>query len=81
MPKPIQIEQGATLRLEQKPNGGWVIDKPGPSDFVIPEALGAYSSSEDMIHALATALGVSLGQPPAISVALSDFVPGVTPVR
>ncbi|WP_333846913.1 hypothetical protein [Phaeobacter italicus] len=53
-PKQVDLPR---LMLNPAPNGGWVVSK-APNDMgAIPETLGAYSSTEDMLEALRQALG------------------------
>ena len=51
----------APITLEMAPNGGWIATQQADSRCV-PNRLGAYSSAEDMLRALAGALGVSMGE-------------------
>lgn len=59
-PRIAVFNTDAPIILEMAPNGGWIITQQADSRCV-PNRLGAYSSAEDMLGALAEALGVSMG--------------------
>jgi hypothetical protein len=63
MPKPYlpPIEAGQKLSLLPAPNGGWIVEKPASLSHLMPQVIGAFGSSSQMLTALADALATLEG--------------------